>query len=168
MNSDSIEQEQPNVDELLTSYLDDELSNEEREQVEARLTDDLDFRVRLNKLQRAWDMLDSLPKTELTFDFTRSTVEMVATRAGSDSGELKTIPTGRWSLILGAAAVLLSAVAGYFLVYAALDSPNRRLMSDLPMLQHLDEYRYAEDVEFIEMLDEAGLFEEEEAVDDSM
>lgn len=168
MNREQIEQQEPDVDELLTSYLDDELSTEDRQQVEDRLRADIDFRGRLNQLQRAWDMLDELPKTELTFDFTRSTVEMVATKAAEDAESSHPNRRVKWGLTLGLLGVVLSGAAGFFVVYTALDSPNRRLMSDMPMLERLDEYRYAEDIQFLEMLDDAGLFAEEEPTDDSM
>ncbi len=159
MNRDQIEHDEPDIDEVLTAYLDDELAEDEREAVETRLRTDTEFRTRLGRLQRAWDLLDTLPKTESPHDFTKSTVEMVATKITEDT---ETKPAAaNWGLLLGIAGILLSAIAGYFIVYAALDSPNKQLMTDLPMLERLDEYRYAENIEFLEMLDEAGLFEEE-------
>ncbi len=65
-------------DELLTSYLDQELSPEERGSFERRLVDDEPLRKRLAEMRRAWDLLDELPETPFTPNFTQSTLEMVA------------------------------------------------------------------------------------------
>jgi hypothetical protein len=65
-------------DELLTSYLDQELASEERLALEKRLVDDEPLRIRLAEMRRAWDLLDELPETPFTPNFTQSTLEMVA------------------------------------------------------------------------------------------
>ena len=48
--------------EQLVAYLDGELDAESSLQVERRLAEDAEFRRELRQLQRAWDMLDELPK----------------------------------------------------------------------------------------------------------
>ncbi len=65
-------------DELLTSYLDQELASDERLSLEKRLVDDEPLRIRLAEMRRAWDLLDELPETPFTPNFTQSTLEMVA------------------------------------------------------------------------------------------
>jgi hypothetical protein len=65
-------------DELLSSYLDQELSPDERRALEKRLVDDDKLRSRLAEMRRAWDLLDELPETPFTPNFTQSTLEMVA------------------------------------------------------------------------------------------
>jgi hypothetical protein len=65
-------------DELLTSYLDQELSIDERVSLEKRLVDEEPLRKRLAEMRRAWDLLDELPETPFTPNFTQSTLEMVA------------------------------------------------------------------------------------------
>lgn len=157
---------QSDVDEVLTAYLDDELSPAEREEVEARLSRDVEFRRQLSQMQRAWDLLDALPREELSFDFTKTTLELVATRAAEEVREESSPEKRSWGFVFAMIGVLVFAVAGYGIVYTLLDAPNRRLTSDLPILENLDEYRHAESIEFLEMLDEADLFEEEEATPD--
>jgi hypothetical protein len=39
---------------------------------------------------------------------------------------------------------------------------NRRLLRDLPVIERLDEYRYADSVEFLRTLEREGLFTEDE------
>ncbi len=156
------------IDELLTSYLDDELAPDERAHVEQRLTQDPQFRGQLNHMQRAWDLLDTLQRTEAPSNFTQSTVEMVAVKAADDA-ETETSPGGKRGVIIAMACVgsLLAAGAGFFAVYTALDAPNRRLLNDLPVIEKLDKYRYADSIEFLESLESEGLFLDEETPDDS-
>ncbi|MDZ4851921.1 MAG: hypothetical protein SGI77_21740 [Pirellulaceae bacterium] len=74
MPTDSIDAD----DELLTCYLDQELSTEERAQLEVRLIDDEALRQRLAQMRRTWELLDELPETPLNQHFTQSTLELVA------------------------------------------------------------------------------------------
>ena len=70
--------------EQLVAYLDGELSPEEAQQVERRLSQDEAFRQLLRSLQEAWDLLDELPQPTLDEGFTQTTVEMVAVRMSED------------------------------------------------------------------------------------
>ena len=56
--------------------------------------------------------------------------------------------------------------AGYSVTSRYGDRGNRQLLQDLPVIQNLDEYRYAETVEFLRALDREDLFAEEEASDE--
>jgi len=62
--------------ELLTAYLDGELSESETIAVEKRLATDSEFRSQMQELQNAWDMLDALPLVRPDSAFVRTTVEM--------------------------------------------------------------------------------------------
>ncbi len=50
--------------------------------------------------------------------------------------------------------------AGFFAVVLLMPDPNRQLLEDLPVLENLDEYRQIDDIEFLRMLRDAGLFRE--------
>ncbi len=70
-----------NVDtdtELLTAYLDNELTTQERLDLERRLVDDRQLREQLRQLRRAWDLLEELPDTNVSRDFTTTTLKLVA------------------------------------------------------------------------------------------
>src|SRR6187402_3497303 len=69
------------IDEEIVAYLDGELDMEAAAKVERRLADDPRYNARLNQLQRAWDMLDNLRRSEADDDFVNSTVAMVAVQA---------------------------------------------------------------------------------------
>ncbi len=67
-------------DELLTAYLDDEISESEKEMVRARLVREPDLSKRLGELQRAWDALDDFLQVEAGDEFTRSTLELLTAK----------------------------------------------------------------------------------------
>ncbi|MEM6365610.1 MAG: hypothetical protein AAF745_14370, partial [Planctomycetota bacterium] len=64
-------------DELLVAYLDSELSDQMRIDVEQRLVADIEFRTRLQTLQTGWDWLDDLPDELPSEKLVESTIELV-------------------------------------------------------------------------------------------
>jgi hypothetical protein len=61
-----------------------------------------------------------------------------------------------WLLVI--AVAVLSTLTGYFLVNSTLSTPNRQLVEDLPLIENLDAYRHAEQIEFLRALQREGLF----------
>ncbi|SMP78023.1 hypothetical protein SAMN06265222_12432 [Neorhodopirellula lusitana] len=64
-------------DEALVAYLDGELERDQRGELEQRLVHDEALRVRLQSLQRGWDLLDLLPSPVTTEQSVQSTMELV-------------------------------------------------------------------------------------------
>jgi hypothetical protein len=122
----------------------------------------------LRQLQRSWDLLDELPKSEADEAFTQTTLSMVAVTAKDDAE--KSVAARRRQLRLaqciGGGAAVAACLASYLIVSWFADGPNRELLRDLPVIQHLDEYRYAENVEFLRLLEREGLFVEEPVSED--
>ena len=58
------------------AYLDGELEPHLKSDVESRLAADAQFRQRLQQLEKAWSMLDDLPRVSVDETFTKSTVEI--------------------------------------------------------------------------------------------
>lgn len=149
--------------EELVAYLDGELSPQRRQEIEQRLVSDEAFRRQSQQLERAWDFLDELPESEVDDSFTHSTVEMVAVSASRDFEETvqqrrKRLPL-KWMALGGIGIVAISA--GYYLAQRQLSAPNRQLQQDLPIIEEIDLYRVSDSLEFLEKLDEEGLFHEE-------
>ena len=148
----------------LVAYLDGELAADEVAVVEQRLAQDQDYREHLRQLQQSWDLLESLPRTSVNDDFTRSTVEMVTVsveqqvhqRLNQESWNRRT----RW-VVSGLVAVVF-ACGGFGLVYERLTRENRQLLKDLPVIERVDLYREVNSIEFLEKLAAEGLFDEEE------
>lgn len=149
--------------EELVAYLDGELDAAESERIERRLSEDPEYRLQLTKLQRAWDMLDHLPRARVGDAFTQTTIEMVAVNAEHDSSKRKRIlRVRRIAAWLGVvAAGTLAVFLGYRTVHQRLDGPNRQLLEDLPVVENVDLYYHAEDIEFLEELAASGVFDDE-------
>src|SRR5688500_13525386 len=158
----------PGIDEELVAYLDGELDASGAARVERRLADDAAYRSRLAQLQRAWDLLDTLQRSEANDDFARSTVEMIAVKAVDDAktGQMLAVRRRSFAWLAIGAAVLAAAITGYVLLTNRLEQPNRELVRDLPVIERLDEYSNADSVEFLERLHKEGLFAAE--VDDGL
>lgn len=148
----------------LVAYLDGELDAAKTRAVEDRLSSDADYRRQLRDLQRAWDLLDQLPKAEVADTFTQTTLAMVAVSASDDvvQARQRRVRTRRRWWWTGGIAATVAFAAGYAAVSIVVSRENRRLLRDLPVIQRLDEYRYADSVEFLRQLEREGVFAEDE------
>ncbi len=154
--------EQDTMVEELVSYLDGELDTESNRRVERRLAQDADYRQRLRELQRSWDLLDHLPRADVDHSFTESTIAMVALQTSDDHQHAQRTDSRQRRLMMG------SALACAILVFVATFSAtrwwagrqDRKLLRDLPVIENIDQYRYAESIEFLRLLEREGLFVE--------
>lgn len=146
--------------EELVAYLDGELDSEAIARVERCLSTDADCRQQLAELQKAWELLDKLPRSELPEAFTNSTVAMVAITEESEAGRLNSRRhrLRRWAQPLALLAVGMAVILGFSLTQALLTDPNEVLLEELPVIENLDLYLYAEDIEFVRRLDRSSLF----------
>jgi anti-sigma factor RsiW len=151
------------VHEELVAYLDGELGTQEVQRVERRLADDAEYRARLNALQRAWDLLDNLPRASVDESFTQSTVKLVAVSAEEEARKTKS-HSRIWrglAWVVGTAGAVAAAWGGYVWVTGQLSQPNEQLVQDLPIIENVDLYRHAQSIEFLRDLDREGLFAQE-------
>ncbi len=147
----------------IVAYLDGELDSATNAEIEKRLADDTEFALRLQQLQRAWDLLDDLPRANSNIDFTRSTVELIAVSAEDDLQATKNLLTQKkiQSWLLRSGLVSLAIFLGWFIGDWYFGRAQRQLLRDFPVIHQLDEYRLTEDLEFLKQLQDAGLFDEE-------
>ncbi|MCC9655618.1 anti-sigma factor [Rhodopirellula halodulae] len=149
-------------DELLVAYLDGEVSGRERELLEDRLVAEEPLRLRLQALQRGWDMLDELPtpvvdersvQTTLEMvvaDLTRASqgIEPVGERSAAVDDDSAKSPMSKWTK-------RWIAVAGFALVaslIAAFTWQNisyRQEIADLPIAIDHQAYSSTDDLELI-------------------
>jgi hypothetical protein len=61
-------------------------------------------------------------------------------------------------LAVSATLSLLAFIVGYFLIQQALPNPSARVARDLPLAEHLDEYRDVGTFEFLQELVESPEF----------
>ncbi len=147
-------------DELLVAYLDGELDAESSRDVEQRLANQVAVRERLHELERAWDVLEVLPTPEINPRFTGTTLEMVAQVAEQEQqGKTSRFFTPRTRrLLVGVAALLVAFGAGLLVSANRGRSANDQLVNDLPILEELDAYRRADNIQFLRMIRDAKLF----------
>lgn len=156
----------PDADDLqaeLVAYLDGELDHAAAQRVERRLSEDADYRRRLQQLQRAWDLLDQLPRVEASDTFATTTVQMVALTASAEVDRTVEIKTRRRRVQRGLQiAVGLAALAiGFVAVRSRQQAPERRFLNDLPVVESVDLYLAADELEFVRQLEAAELFAQE-------
>lgn len=147
----------------LVAYLDGELDHAAARQVERRLSEDPDYRRQLQQLQRTWDLLDHLPRVEASSSFATTTIEMVALTAADDVGNLEQRSRrrrlGLWSL--QGLSVLAAGLLGFLALRSAQQAPERQFLRDLPVIENVDLYLIADDIDFVRMLEREKLFEQE-------
>lgn len=140
----------------MVAYLDGELDVQQVADVEKRLSEDSEYRVRLQQLQQAWDLLDELPRSKGDEQFTRSTVEIVVVKAREEAERRTWLPRlGGLLLVVGV------SLAGYLLSWQLANRDNRQLIQDLPVIEKMSQYKQAESLEFLRMLVKEGVFETE-------
>jgi anti-sigma factor RsiW len=151
------------LEEQLVSYLDGELEADETRRVEEALSGDPRVRQELRQLERSWQLLDELPRTQVDESFTRSTVEMIAVQAEQELAVVQAqLPRRqRRAWLLAAALVLMAAAAGFLTIGTFSHRADEQLLSDLPVVEHLDQYREVGDIEFLRTLKSRGFAEPE-------
>lgn len=163
---------EPRQQENLIAYLDGELSDEAAASVEKTLAEEIGTRQEVERLTRAWELLDLLPEARASSDFTEKTLTAVRTRLAlpaqseTDENDDDVIPgQGRervHRLVRRTAAFLLLlfvAAVGFNSTFRKDSEPIDELLIELPVVERLDEYREAGDVEFLKALEQSGLFD---------
>ena len=152
------ENESEHIDELLTAYLDGELTPAESASLERNLVDDQSLRTRLAELRQAYDLLDKIPETPHKQSFTQSTISLVVQEVKQSQAQPTTTTTVpqitrnwfAWPHIL--AVIALSTVAGLSLgglggmLQTRNELSNLSVVANLPGLQDVGEWKVAEEL----------------------
>ncbi|MGC3965855.1 MAG: hypothetical protein QM775_00325 [Pirellulales bacterium] len=145
----------------LHAYLDGELGADERSRFEQRLAADSQLQAELHRQQRAWDLLDALPRSDMSAKFTQTTVEMIALDAAAELSTAEAKPDHRWfDLGLLTGGVLAAALGGFLLVDTLRSRPDDALLRDLPAVRELDDLgrtESGETAEFFQKLNAAKI-----------
>lgn len=166
MTNDPQLAETTSIDEEIVAYLDGELDADSEARIVRKLSDDAAYRARLSQLQHAWDLLDNLRSSEADDEFAASTVAMVAVHADQEakSRQMQVVRQRSFAWVGLAAIALLSVAGGYFISNRRVTRADRNLVRDLPVIEHVDVYRYIDDLDFLKALERENLFAAE--VDD--
>lgn len=141
--------------EQLVAYLDGELDEKSARALEARLHLDPNARHEADTLKRTWDLLDYLPRSEPSPNFTHRTVERLtaqnAAAAQRTGGRRRWLGRAAW-----AAAVLLAAAVGFSSTNLVMHRQRARLDSqlarELHLIENLRAYEHVDDLDFLHKL----------------
>ena len=165
--------------EELVAYLDGELDAPAAESVATRLSLDPRLRAEADALQRAWDILDVLPRPQPSAAFATRTVSQVIPLPGGSGTQflvssgpapatMPAIPARRAGVgfWLVSAVLILAAGAGGYAGHRALAPPPKPVaadppLEDVPLMKNLRLYRNVDDVEYLKKLDSPELFGDE-------
>lgn len=149
----------------LVAYLDGELTEADSRYLATKITNSVTARREIESLQLTWDLLDYLPRPEPSNDFATRT-STIAMGLGTKGGRASAI-AGRWSGLASRAAVMIGVAAaslaiGYVSTRWIWPDPSARLVRDLPIAEHLDEYREVGSLEFLKLLANSPAFSEDQ------
>jgi anti-sigma factor RsiW len=166
--------------EELIAYLDGELDPKAAEAVATRLSLDPKLRAEADALQRAWDILDVLPRPQPSAAFASRTLSQVIPVPGGGSGTQFIAPSGPVAATMPAtparrsgagfwltsAVLILLAGAGGYLGHRALAPPPKAVavdppLEDVPLMKNLRLYRNVDDMDHLRTLDSTELFGDE-------
>lgn len=152
----------------LVAYLDGELNDAEARAVATKLTQSVSARREVEALERTWELLEFLPRPQATDQLVTRTLS-IASLDGTRGERLGAAAGRAMGVALAALALLATAgltlAAGYAAARWAWPDPSARLARDLPLAEHLDEYRAVGTLDFLKELDDLGELGEIQAAD---
>ncbi len=146
----------------LVAYLDGELGDADARAIATKLAHSATARREVETLEKTWDLLEYLPRPKASEDFAARTLSVVWRNdaEGNKLGSALLENTRRAARALAWIAVgLLAFGAGYALVHWVWPNPSERLTRDLPIAEHLDEYRAVGTFEYLKELVESPEFD---------
>ena len=148
----------------LVAYLDGELGEVEAKAVTAKLAQSAEVRREAEVLRATWSLLDLLPRIRAAEDFGSKTLTAVSQLDLPTLPEVPALgPGGRAHRVASCvAAAVLAAGLGFFATRWARPDPGARLVRQLSLAEHLDEYRTAGSLDFLQRLDQSAAFDDSE------
>jgi hypothetical protein len=139
----------------LVAYVDGELPEAHSRSIATKLTLSATARREVEMLQKTWELLDYLPRPQATEQFSERTISHIR-RLELKEHSWEPI-VAAWSARLARLFVyLILAVvalgAGYSITRWAWPDPTKRLVEDLTLAEHLDEYVEVGSFEFLQEL----------------
>ncbi|MFI5460380.1 MAG: anti-sigma factor family protein [Isosphaerales bacterium] len=145
----------------LVAYIDGELPETHSRSIETKLTHSATARREVEMLEKTWELLDYLPRPRVTEQFSEKTISHI--QRLEVTGRLWEPVVAAWSAVVGRAMVYL-LIGGTFLAlgYAGTrwvwPDPTVRLVQDLTLADHLDEYLEVGSFEFLSQLADSREF----------
>jgi anti-sigma factor RsiW len=149
----------------LTAYLDGELEEGQVTEIERKLATSEVARREVEILSRTWDMLNLLPRVNVSEEFSRQTMSIAKQSEGQlllDKSKVWLVQARRvvfvavWGVALCAAGMI-----GFQITNRLIPDESRLLVEELPIIENIDNYREVGDVEFLRQLKSSRVFQEE-------
>jgi len=149
----------------LVAYLDGELTDADARALATKITLSVTARREIESLQLAWELLDYLPRPEPSEDLATRTLS-IAQLHGARGGRASAV-AGRAGIVVArivavAAVAAVTLMIGFATTRWLWPDPSSRLLRDLPIAEHLDEYREVGSIEFLNLLSNSSAFSEED------
>ena len=145
----------------LVAYVDGELPESHSRVISTKLTQSATARREVEMLQKTWELLDYLPLPQATGEFSEKTVSQIRRLELRDRS---------WEPAVAAWSARVARIMAYLLVGAAFlgvgfaltrwvwPDPTTRLVRDLTLAEHLDEYLEVGSFEFLSQLADSKAF----------
>ena len=139
----------------LVAFIDGELTEAESRSLTTKLTHSATARREVELLKKTWDVLDSLPRPPVSDQFQERTLTYV--RSLEERAEGRFDSARKWgSILLKFAAcvgiAVVGAASGFAVTRHAWPAPEERIIRDLSLAEHLEEYLEVGDFEFLDEL----------------
>ena len=159
--------------EKLVAYLDGELPDTAAREVEQAISSDPAIRAEVEQLNRAWELLDLLPRPNASGEFSSrtlatlkvvdGTMELAAEPGASATLALEASAPRQFPippLVAWSAGLVLVSLIGFAVGRMTARSGNDEWLDDLTLIEHIDVYREIGDVAFLRELKQRGVLDE--------
>ncbi len=145
----------------LVAYVDGELPETHSRMMATKLTHSATARREVEMLQKTWEMLDHLPRPQAGEQFSEKTISHIRRLELKEHAWEPAVAA--WSARLARVMVYIllgaiSAGAGFAVTQSVWPDPTKRLVQDLTLAEHLDEYLEVGSFEFLKELAESNEF----------
>ncbi len=146
----------------LVAYLDGELREPEALALRSKLDRSVTARREADALEKTWELLDHLPRPKASDDLAERTLTQIRAFDGRGDRALTTVRRGLGRAARAALWIATGTIAvasGYAIARLTWADPAARLARDLPLAEHLHEYRDVGSFELLEHLEQAPEFD---------
>ncbi len=147
--------------EKLVAYLDGELPEVAAREVEQSLSSDPAVRAEIDQLNRAWEMLDLLPRPNASGEFSSRTLTTIKAADKTNADAMANVaatelfptvdrtPNTTRRLLVWGMGLLLVAAFSFFVARQRAQTNSDPLVDQLPLIENLETLREIGDVNFL-------------------
>ncbi len=139
----------------LVAYVDGELTEVEARALSTKITHSATARREVDLLKKTWDALDKLPRPHVSDQFhdrTLSHVRSDEARRGARLASATAAAATGWKLAVCALIATLAGGGGYLTAWGLWPDPDERVVRELSLAEHLDEYQEVGGFDVLEAL----------------